>query len=270
MSKELLLVVDAVANEKGVPKDVIFDAMEAALASAAKKRYPDEDVAVRVAIDRDTGDYETFRRWEVVADDVVMESPDRQIRLMDAVDEKPEHRGRRLHRGADREPRIRPHRGAGRQAGHRAARARGRARAGRRCVQGSRRRTGHRHRQARRARQHLSRPRRQRRSVHPARQRDPARSGARRRPRARLPVRSARRAARPAAVRVAHRARIHDGAVQARSAGSRPGPGRDQGAARAIRATAPRSRCSRTTTAPIRSAPASACAVRACRRCRTN
>ena len=72
MSKELLLVVDAVANEKGVEKDVIFDAMEAALASAAKKRYPDEDIAARVSIDKHSGEYETFRRWEVVADDVVM------------------------------------------------------------------------------------------------------------------------------------------------------------------------------------------------------
>jgi len=90
MSKELLLVVDAVANEKGVEKDVIFDAMEAALASAAKKRYPDEDIAARVSIDKHSGEYETFRRWEVVADDVVMESPDRQIRMMDAVDVKPE------------------------------------------------------------------------------------------------------------------------------------------------------------------------------------
>ena len=89
MSKDLLLVVDAVANEKGVPTDVIFEAMEAALASAAKKRYAEEEVAVRVVIDRETGDYETFRRWEVVADDVVMESPDRQIRLMDAMDEAP-------------------------------------------------------------------------------------------------------------------------------------------------------------------------------------
>src|SRR5690349_22117754 len=87
--KELLLVVDAVANEKGVDKHVIFEAMEAALASAAKKRYFEQDVAVRVAIDRESGDYETFRRWEVVPDDVVMESPDRMIRLMDAVDEKP-------------------------------------------------------------------------------------------------------------------------------------------------------------------------------------
>jgi N utilization substance protein A len=87
MSKELLMVVDAVANEKGVPRDVIFEAIEAALASAAKKRYHDEDVLVRVAIDRKDGSYETFRRMEVVADDVVMESPDRQIRLMDAIDE---------------------------------------------------------------------------------------------------------------------------------------------------------------------------------------
>jgi N utilization substance protein A len=87
--KELLLVVDAVANEKGVDKHVIFEAMEAALASAAKKRYHEQDVAVRVAIDRHSGEYETFRRWEVVPDDIVMESPERMIRLMDAADEKP-------------------------------------------------------------------------------------------------------------------------------------------------------------------------------------
>lgn len=87
MSKDLLLVAEAVANEKGVERAVIFDALEAALASAAKKRYED-DAEMRVSIDRSSGDYETFRRWEVVADDVVMESPDRQIRLMDAVDMK--------------------------------------------------------------------------------------------------------------------------------------------------------------------------------------
>ena len=88
MSKELLLVMEAVANEKGVPRGVIIEAMEAALASAAKKRYHEQDVAMRVAINPTDGSYETFRRWEVVADDVVMESPERQIRLMDAVDEK--------------------------------------------------------------------------------------------------------------------------------------------------------------------------------------
>lgn len=87
MSKELLLVMEAVANEKGVDRQVIIQAMESALASAAKKRYHDEDISIRVAINPKDGTYETFRRWEVVADDVVMESPDRMIRLMDAVDE---------------------------------------------------------------------------------------------------------------------------------------------------------------------------------------
>lgn len=90
MSKELLLVMEAVANEKGVPRGVIIEAMEAALASAAKKRYHEQDVAMRVSINPKDGSYETFRRWEVVADDVVMESPDRQVRLMDAVDDKPD------------------------------------------------------------------------------------------------------------------------------------------------------------------------------------
>jgi N utilization substance protein A len=88
MSKELLLVMEAVANEKGVARSVIIEAMEAALASAAKKRYHDEDVAVRVSINPKDGTYETFRRWEVVADDVVMESPDRMTRMMDAIEEK--------------------------------------------------------------------------------------------------------------------------------------------------------------------------------------
>src|SRR5690606_38923123 len=87
MSKELLMVVDAVANEKGVPESVILEAIEAALATAAEKRYPEQDVLTRVSVDPKDGTYETFRRWEVVADDEVMESPDRQIRLMDAIEE---------------------------------------------------------------------------------------------------------------------------------------------------------------------------------------
>ena len=65
MSKEILLVVEAVSNEKGVDKDIIFEALEAALASATKKRQF-EEIDVRVAIDRETGDYETFRRWLVM------------------------------------------------------------------------------------------------------------------------------------------------------------------------------------------------------------
>ena len=71
MTKEILAVVDAVSNEKGVAKEIIFEALEAALASATRKRHP-EDVDVRVAIDRETGEYDTFRRWEVVDDDAVV------------------------------------------------------------------------------------------------------------------------------------------------------------------------------------------------------
>ena len=61
MSKEILMVVDAVSNEKGVEKDIIFEAIEAALASATRRKHG-EDIDVRVAIDRETGDYDTFRR----------------------------------------------------------------------------------------------------------------------------------------------------------------------------------------------------------------
>lgn len=89
MNKEILLVVESVSNEKGVSEDVIFDALEAALASAAKKRYTD-DALIRVKIDRDTGQFETFRRWQIVADDALMEDPAWQIRLMDVVDDKPD------------------------------------------------------------------------------------------------------------------------------------------------------------------------------------
>ncbi|MEJ2385428.1 MAG: transcription termination/antitermination protein NusA [Xanthomonadales bacterium] len=83
MSKEILLVVDAVSNEKGVSKDVIFGALEAALASAARK-LSEEERDVRVEIDRSTGDYSTFRRWEVIADDEEMENEDAQLFLADA------------------------------------------------------------------------------------------------------------------------------------------------------------------------------------------
>lgn len=80
MSKEILAVVDAISNEKGVPREVIFEAVEAALASASRKRFEDEEVSVRVHIDRMTGEYETFRRWEVVEDDD-FDGPDTQIKL---------------------------------------------------------------------------------------------------------------------------------------------------------------------------------------------
>lgn len=68
MSREILLVADALAREKNVDREIVFSALELALASATKKRYHDE-VEVRVAIDRETGDYESFRRWDVVPDE---------------------------------------------------------------------------------------------------------------------------------------------------------------------------------------------------------
>lgn len=73
MNKEILLVVDAVSHEKGVPATLIFEAIELALAAATKRRYEGEESDIRVAIDPQTGDYQTFRRWLVVADDQVAE-----------------------------------------------------------------------------------------------------------------------------------------------------------------------------------------------------
>jgi hypothetical protein len=70
MSRELLLLVDALAREKNVPRDIVFGALEMALASATKKRTNDE-ADVRVDIDRETGEYESFRRWLVVPDGTV-------------------------------------------------------------------------------------------------------------------------------------------------------------------------------------------------------
>jgi len=88
MSKEILLVVDAIANEKGVDQEVIFEAIEAALASATRKRHP-EEIDARVAVDRATGEYETFRRWLVVDDDEEeIEEPAQQIPLSRARERK--------------------------------------------------------------------------------------------------------------------------------------------------------------------------------------
>ena len=84
MNKEILAVVDVVSNEKGVEKEVIFGAIEAALAAAAAKNH-EEDIEARVAIDRTTGEYETFRRWLVFADESTeLEFPDHELRMIDA------------------------------------------------------------------------------------------------------------------------------------------------------------------------------------------
>ena len=90
MNKEMLMVIETVSNEKGVEIEIIFEAMEAALASATKKRYG-EDVEVRTSIDRETGDYDSFRQWTVFADDSdELEFPERELRMIDAVDIDPD------------------------------------------------------------------------------------------------------------------------------------------------------------------------------------
>ncbi|MGY4025641.1 transcription termination factor NusA [Aeromonas rivuli] len=89
MNKEILLVVDAVSHEKAVPREKIFEALETALATATKKKYEGE-IEVRVEIDRKTGDYDTYRRWIVVADQASMENAYGEITLEAAQIDDPE------------------------------------------------------------------------------------------------------------------------------------------------------------------------------------
>ncbi|WP_194711353.1 transcription termination factor NusA [Noviherbaspirillum soli] len=86
MSREILLLVDALAREKNVDKEVVFGALEHALAQATKKRY-EGDVDIRVSIDRDNGEFETFRRWHVVPDEAGLQLPDQEILLFEAKDQ---------------------------------------------------------------------------------------------------------------------------------------------------------------------------------------
>jgi N utilization substance protein A len=89
-SKEILMVVEVVSNEKGVEESIIFEAIEAALASASRKRKG-EEIDVRVSIDRETGEYDTFRQWMVFADESTeLEVPERELRMIDAVDVNPD------------------------------------------------------------------------------------------------------------------------------------------------------------------------------------
>ena len=89
MSREILLLVDALAREKGVEPEVVFGALEGALASAMKRRF-EEDVDIRVDIDRNTGEYESYRRWLVVPDEAGLQEPDKQEMYSDALEYAPE------------------------------------------------------------------------------------------------------------------------------------------------------------------------------------
>ncbi|MEK8088520.1 transcription termination factor NusA [Thermithiobacillus plumbiphilus] len=88
MSREILFVADAVAREKGVDKEVIFQALEAALVSASKKKYG-QDLSIQVSIDRKTGEYCTVRTWDVVADEDAVTQPESQLTLEEAQKRKP-------------------------------------------------------------------------------------------------------------------------------------------------------------------------------------
>jgi N utilization substance protein A len=89
MNREMLMLVDAISREKGVDRDVVFGAVESALASATKKLHGGE-VDIRVAIDRETGEYETFRRWHVVPDEAGLQLPDAEILLFEAKEQIPD------------------------------------------------------------------------------------------------------------------------------------------------------------------------------------
>ena len=90
MSREVLMLADALAREKNVDQAIVFEALEMALASATKKRYPTEDVDIRVSIDRESGEYETFRRWHVVPDEAGLQLPDQEILLFEAKEQIPD------------------------------------------------------------------------------------------------------------------------------------------------------------------------------------
>src|SRR5574343_1050917 len=89
MNSELLMLVDAISREKSVDREVVFGAVESALASATKKLYQGE-VDIRVAIDRETGVYETFRRWHVVPNEAGLQLPDAEILLFEAQEQIPD------------------------------------------------------------------------------------------------------------------------------------------------------------------------------------
>ena len=88
MNRELLMLVEAISREKNVERDVVLGAVEQALAQASKKLFGG-DVDIRVAIDRDSGHYDTFRRWLVVPPDAGLQNPDAEELLMDAEERQP-------------------------------------------------------------------------------------------------------------------------------------------------------------------------------------
>jgi len=89
MNREMLMLVDAISREKTVERDLVFGAVESALASATKKLHG-ADVDIRVSVDRETGDYDTYRRWHVVPNEAGLQIPDAEILLFEAQEQIPD------------------------------------------------------------------------------------------------------------------------------------------------------------------------------------
>ena len=258
---ELLQIADAVAREKAIDRGIVIAAMEDAIAKAARSRYGAE-TDVHAEIEPKTGELRLTRHMLVVE---AVENPSNQITLEGARKHHPAAQVGDTIADPLAAAGIRPHRRAIGQAGDRAESARGRARPAICRIQGSHRRHRQRHRQARRIRQRggRSRPRRGDRA---ARRDAAARGVPQRRPHPRLYLRRAARAARAADFPLAHASAIHRQAVRAGSAGNLRRHRRGEGGR-------PRPRLARQDRGDlarfhrsIRSAPASACAARACRR----
>ena len=262
MNRELLMLVEAISREKNVERDVVFGAVEAALAQATKKLYQGE-VDIRVAVDRDSGDYETFRRWLVVPDEAGLQNPDAEDLLMDAQERDRRHRGRRVHRGSrsSRVPIGRIGAMAAKQVILQKIRDAEREMLlndfmsrGDKIFVGTVKRMdkGDIIVESGRVEGRLRRG-----EMIP---KENLRSG----DRVRAMIMEVDLTLRGAPDHpVALGARVHDRAVPPGSARDRAGPAGDQEPAPATRARAPRSPCSRTTSASTPSAPASACAARA-------
>lgn len=123
MSRDMLEMVDVLANEKNVEKSAVFGVLETALASAVKKaQFPGEDADVVVSVDRGTGDWTAKRRWVVVSGDEGLQQPDREEMLSDVIDDYPEIKvGDYIEKPIENINSSGPPLCPGRQAGHSAA-----------------------------------------------------------------------------------------------------------------------------------------------------
>jgi len=214
MSREMLMLADALAREKNVSQEVVFEALEQALASATKKRFKEES-DVRVSIDHATGDYESFRRWQVVTE-ADLESEGYQILLIDAQDKIPDIEiGDYIEEPLENIEFGR----IGAQAAKQVILQKIRDAEREQIISDFLARKEHlvngvvKHRS--RQRHHRIRPRRRLSAPRPD---DPARKPARRRPRACLPAAHRSGGPRSAGRAVAHRIRVHHEAVRAGSA----------------------------------------------------